>query len=141
MRAGPHAAAPGAVGDAGIGEAEAELVVRARGQRPLKIDAAVGVEVDQVAVVRAAGHAGEHADAALVLSGNFPDLLLEHTGIPTLAAVCEARAAAVGVIGVSSICFRSRAEYRQETRLMHRANAQTSSARRSRRKRCGAAGK
>jgi hypothetical protein len=47
----------GAARDARIGEAEAELVARARGKRPLDVDAAVRIEIDQVAIVRTSGDA------------------------------------------------------------------------------------
>jgi hypothetical protein len=67
------------VGDARVGETEAELVVRARRERPLNIHAAVRVEIDQVAVIGTSGNAGEHADATVFSSRNFPHLLLEDT--------------------------------------------------------------
>src|SRR5262249_57116067 len=54
------------VSDAGIGGGNADLVVRAQGYEAFVDEAAVGIEVDQIAIVRNAARADESRQAFVV---------------------------------------------------------------------------
>ena len=76
-----------------------ELREATRGQTPIFVKMGATRVFDDVRLAWKAGADAVVIDGMEGGTGASPDLLLEHTGIPTLAAVCEARAALEDVGG------------------------------------------
>ena len=70
------------VPDAGIGGGNADLVVRAQGYEAFVNEAAVGIEVDQIAIVRYAARADESRQALVVAAGDAIEHLIDDTVTP-----------------------------------------------------------
>ena len=88
----------------GIGGCDAELVVGTSVGQPDELEATVGVDIDQIAIGRSIGPAGEYADAAVVVAADGTELaraanVREATGDPTGHAEIVALRAAARVLG------------------------------------------
>src|SRR5262245_5427680 len=77
---------------AGIGGSDADLVVRAQRYEAFVDEAAVGVEVDQIAVLRNAARADESREALVVAAGDAIEHLIDDAVDAVIAGVIERNA-------------------------------------------------
>src|SRR5262249_59050375 len=80
------------VADAGIGGGNADLVVGAQRYEACVNEAAVGVEIDEITVLRNAARADESRQALVVAAGDAVEHLIDDTVDAVIAGVIERNA-------------------------------------------------
>src|SRR4029450_11484009 len=80
------------VADAGIGGGNADLVVRAQRYEAFVNEAAVGIEIDEIAVLRNAAGAHESRQPLVVAAGDAVEHLVDDTVDAGIAIVIERNA-------------------------------------------------
>src|SRR6266404_2861871 len=80
------------VADAGVGGGNADLVVRAQGYEAFVNEAAVGIEIDEIAVLRNAAGAHESRQALVVAAGDAVEHLVDDAVDAGIAGVIERNA-------------------------------------------------
>src|SRR5262249_44054650 len=81
------------VADAGVGGGNADFVVRAQGYKAFVNEAAVGVEIDEIAVLRNAAGAHESRQALVIAAGDAVEHLVDDAVDAVIAGVIERNAA------------------------------------------------